>query len=560
MKKSYALQGFFFLLLSAIFIEILLNLTPPISRDAVIHHLAIPKLWIEQGGFYETPWADFSYYPMYVNLFYLVPLIFKNDILPKFIHMLFGFGTGWLIFSYLKRKYDPVWGMLGFVIFFTTPIIIWLSTSAYIDLGMTFFTTASILAFVQWRESEYKSARWLIFSGMVMGVAVGSKYNALMVWFIINLLIMVVYVRDTENQWAAVKYGFYFLLLTVIVASPWYIKNYILTDNPFYPLFNRFFQSLHSPSPVSELVKQGMEKSTQHKIGFFQMRAYMYGENFWETLAIPIRMFFQGDDNSYQYFQGKLNPILIVFLPFVFLSKTDRKNNLLFLAFSAIFMFMAFFLTEKQIRYQLPVFPFFSILAVVGIYNIAQVLKGKTGGKENDHQSNRNIRRILSGALVLIIGLLLLPNMAYLKERFDAIKPVPYLLGKESRDDFLRRHLQHYDAALFINGHLPPDATVFTIYFGRRGYYIDRSYFNFPDFGTGMLRKWVKSAETEEKFVQEMKAFKATHIAMRSDLVGQFLQNNFPAEEAGRLIARVQKHWKLLYDKENYAVWEIQKH
>jgi hypothetical protein len=40
--------------------EILLNITPPISRDALIHHLAVPKLWLLHGGFYETPWANFS--------------------------------------------------------------------------------------------------------------------------------------------------------------------------------------------------------------------------------------------------------------------------------------------------------------------------------------------------------------------------------------------------------------------------------------------------------------------------------------------------------------------
>ncbi|MBU4000909.1 MAG: hypothetical protein KKB94_01180, partial [Proteobacteria bacterium] len=37
--------------------ECLLNLTPPISRDGMIHHLAIPKLWLRHGGFYEIPWA-----------------------------------------------------------------------------------------------------------------------------------------------------------------------------------------------------------------------------------------------------------------------------------------------------------------------------------------------------------------------------------------------------------------------------------------------------------------------------------------------------------------------
>jgi hypothetical protein len=29
--------------------EVILNLTPPVSRDALIHHLAIPKLWLIHG-------------------------------------------------------------------------------------------------------------------------------------------------------------------------------------------------------------------------------------------------------------------------------------------------------------------------------------------------------------------------------------------------------------------------------------------------------------------------------------------------------------------------------
>ncbi|MBW2575339.1 MAG: phospholipid carrier-dependent glycosyltransferase, partial [Deltaproteobacteria bacterium] len=135
--------------------EFFLNLTPPISRDALIHHLAVPKLWLNHGGFYEIPWAEYSYYPMYINLLYIICLYFKNDIAPKFIHLAFGLGTGWVIYFYLKQKFDRNWGLLGMVIFLTTPIVVWLSTSAYIDLGMTFFTTASVLAFVKWRDSKY---------------------------------------------------------------------------------------------------------------------------------------------------------------------------------------------------------------------------------------------------------------------------------------------------------------------------------------------------------------------------------------------------------------------
>jgi hypothetical protein len=142
--------------------EFILNITPPISRDALIHHLAVPKLWLKQGRIYEIPWANYSYYPMNIDLLYAFCLYLNNDIAPKFIHLAFGIGTGLQIYFYLKLKFDRNWGLLGMVIFITTPIVIWLSTSAYVDLGMTFFSTASIIAFIKWRDSEYKNIQWFL--------------------------------------------------------------------------------------------------------------------------------------------------------------------------------------------------------------------------------------------------------------------------------------------------------------------------------------------------------------------------------------------------------------
>ena len=53
---------------------------PPVSRDALTHHLYIPKLYLQQGHIYEIPNIKFSYYPMNLDLLYMVPLYFKNDI------------------------------------------------------------------------------------------------------------------------------------------------------------------------------------------------------------------------------------------------------------------------------------------------------------------------------------------------------------------------------------------------------------------------------------------------------------------------------------------------
>ena len=72
---------------------VILSCVPPVSKDALVHHLAVPKLYLKHGGMYEIPFMPFSYYPMNLDLIYLIPLYFGNDILPKFIHFSFALLT-----------------------------------------------------------------------------------------------------------------------------------------------------------------------------------------------------------------------------------------------------------------------------------------------------------------------------------------------------------------------------------------------------------------------------------------------------------------------------------
>jgi hypothetical protein len=556
-RKTLGNKASFFLCITIIVFfsaEFILNLTPPMSRDALIHHLAIPKLWLKHGGFYEIPWAEYSYYPMNINLTYLVCLYFKNDIIPKFIHFGFGLGTGWLIYFYLKEKFDRNWALLGMMIFITTPIVVWLSTSAYIDLGMTFFTTASVLTFIRWRDSEYLRFKWFLMSSLCMGIAIGSKYNALIPWFIINMFLVLSVARDTRRQITALKYGMLFFGVTAFVASPWYLKNYLQTGNPFHPLFDSFFKSLNH-HPVKEAVyRQAIEKTGQ--ISFFKMREILYGESLWETLLIPIRMFFQGKDNSYQYFQGSLNPVLILFLPFAWLNKRYAKDKFLFVSFSIIFIIMAFFLTAKQVRYILPVLPFLAIIAVMGIKGLLDKLEKKTFSSSLSF--GERIKPIGKFFVLTSVSVLLIFNFVYLKNRMQIVKPFPYLFGKKTREAYLKRHLLHYDAVDYINKNLPSHAKIFTLFLGRRGYYLERNYKNEPSFGMNTIRRMISSSVDEKKFMEYIQSMNVTHILMRSDLVNKYLQNNFSTKEVNRLLRLVEKYWKKVYEHNGYAVWDIQ--
>jgi hypothetical protein len=83
---------------------LVLSAVPPVSRDALTHHLAVPKLWLKSGSMSEIPAVVFSYYPMNLDLLYLIPLYFGNDIIPKYIHFAFALLTAGLIFAFLKDR------------------------------------------------------------------------------------------------------------------------------------------------------------------------------------------------------------------------------------------------------------------------------------------------------------------------------------------------------------------------------------------------------------------------------------------------------------------------
>ena len=147
------LIGCLILLIAAILI---LASVPPVSRDALTHHLAIPKLYLKHGGIYEIPHARWSYYPMNLDLLYIIPLYFDNDIIPKFIHFAFALLTGWLIFRYLKKRSQTPYAILGVLFFLSIPVIVKLSITVYVDLGLVFFSFAALIYLFKWFETDFK--------------------------------------------------------------------------------------------------------------------------------------------------------------------------------------------------------------------------------------------------------------------------------------------------------------------------------------------------------------------------------------------------------------------
>lgn len=529
-------------ILIIVVVEIILNLTPPIDRDALIHHLAIPKLWLQNGGFYETKWAVFSYYPMNLDLLYIIPLYFNKDFIAKFIHMGFGLGTALLIYYYLRRKISRIAGLLGILVFISTPVVFRLSTEIYVDLGLAFFITAAIFAFLHYRDGEYKELKWLFISSIAMGLALGTKYNALLAWFFLSLAIVFVYSKDTKEQRMAVKCGLIFFLLSLFIFSPWLIKNIILTGNPLYPLLQGIFNITDKAAQEGALSISGGTYS-----GIFQMREVMYGESFWETLLIPVRYFFEGQDNNPRYFNGVLNPVLILLPPFAFLNKSDNCDKLFFTFFAIFFILVSTFLDQTRIRYILPVVPLLSTLTVMGFINIL-----------NWTISHPNpFRYILTGICFFVFTVLLVQNIFYVKHYYQKISPMNYALGKESRDDFISRHIGSYPAIKYINQHTPDNARIRLILLAGRGYYLDRIYEDDPSMGMSFISRLVAASADDKTFHSYIASLGYTHLLLRIDLFYKYLQDNYTAETIKYFLRQMQNSTEIVYNKNNFAVIKI---
>jgi hypothetical protein len=519
---------------------------PPVSRDALTHHLALPKLYLAHGGIYEIPTISFSYYPMNLDLLYLIALYLGSDIAPKFIHFSFALLCAGLIYGYLKRRLDTLWGLVGALMFLSLPVIVKLSITAYVDLGLIFFSTASLIFFTRWIEEQYQ-IKYLILSAIFCGLALGTKYNGLLVFFLLTLFVPFAYSRMQSNTGAAdsnrhgnkglyttartLGYGLLFILISLLIYSPWFIRNMVWTHNPVYPLYKSRFTTQEKNTAVDEAEIP-------------QMNTRPGGGKKRRSLS-P----FLSRKINPQHFDGKLHPYLLILPFFAFFSikknppalKTER---LILLAFALLYLMFTFFTVDMRIRYVAPIIPALVILAVFGLNAIVTVVTDK-------------FRPAAPGLSVGIISVLLLllfsTNAAYISRQFNIVDPFSYLSGRLDREAYIEKYRSEYPVFLFANRHLAKNDKILGLFLGKRGYYSDREII----FDTGLFTKTVKGAQSPGKIASDLKKSGFTHLVIRFDIFKTWSQAVFDVHQKERLQHFLDSNIRLLFAKGGYGLYQL---
>ncbi len=339
-----------FLLLSGLFIS---AFAPPYCIDELVHNLSIPTAYIENGGLY--PLIDIVPHGLFPQS---GEMIF-SAILPlgsgSAAHLLvWGHVVVCSLLIYRISKIISPHEDVGFVavfLFVSTSTVLHSGNIGYVDYFIFALFAACVCMLLENDNDLYPII------GICTGLALGFKLNA-----VFYILPMLAYTECKALSNRKLKMACWTLGLFVLFGSPWYLRIWHITGNPFWPMLS----NLLGAGPVGPgVLKEGMREILHHSKTlprtFFGFAA-----------GIPLLFLFP---QEYYGTSGTMSPLILVGFPLLVVKslrpRTKRGlKSLLFMAGLFGITYMACFLTQPRVRYLLAPIMLLCIGSAVALTNL----------------------------------------------------------------------------------------------------------------------------------------------------------------------------------------------
>lgn len=301
--------------------------------DAVYAHEGKTMLSTGQWwSVYLNGQLDFDKPPMFVWLEAVSMMVFGvSDFAAKFPSALLGFGTILLVFFLARELSDsyrlPIWTML---ILLCTQVFIRFSMRAMTDVPFTFFFVLAIFAYLK----GLKQRRYFLLFGLAIsfGILTRSFLGAIPLVIVFTHLIL-------TGQWNRLKSKSFAAGLLIAIGLPiiWFVSQYRLHGGEFL--------LRHFSFTVENLPLVGRKDSDQFRSGLFQYPILLF-QSYWPWLPLMLlglgmqvkKLFREWDSTSILLIVW----VLAVMVPFSLIH-------------------------YKWLRYLMPLFPVFAILAAIPI-------------------------------------------------------------------------------------------------------------------------------------------------------------------------------------------------
>ena len=468
LRSSWSLAAILTMLGAYALAYVIVALAPTLEGDSIAGYLVTPREYARAEGIVSVDYVYTNTYPANGQMLSTFGFVLRGQILAQLlvvwlmgllaIGAIYAIGRTWLSNRAAIIAVAVWYGMLS---------VGYLATSAKIDLAWAAFDLLALLAFARWyfAESSEREWRWLVLAGLFLGVAGGVKQASLFTAMILAMAIAVRLWHDREGgpaTWARAYFG---LLLPASLAGIWVLRSYLLDGTLAFTASD--FAGERGP------------------IGFFRV--------VWQMSML-------GNTGSLEGPLGKsVGPAILATLPLlVFLRGVNRRvwHLLAFCGLAAILWYIG----VQRARHLLPTL---GLLSLVSGYAVAFLLTNRP--------------RFGTAVIALTVVALALNLGAWSYINLVSLKPIPYVLGLQDEDAFLKTNLPkrtftpNHAIMTYAREQLPADARIAAVHSGY-SYYLDRPFYD----------TWNHTPEdvpTPGEFADNLKAAELTHAFLSDQVI-----------------------------------------
>ncbi len=494
----------YLLLLSGL--TLFLTLAPPHANDydSLVYHLAAPQRYLLDGRITELPYDHHTYFPFAMEMFFAVGLKLSGPVLAKLFHWLmlpFCFLT---IIAIGLRHASLRGGLLAATLFASIPIVLVEATTAYIDLGLTFFVLAAFLCFINWLQT--RQAFWLLWSGVMCGFACNMKYFGVLFFGWLLLWAIGDMAKRKEFQ---LKPLLGFCALTAVLGGFYYIRNWIWVGNPVYPFAYEIFGGKGWTLEMAQAYARDQEafgfgrspldllllpfRAAWSPLNFLFNTGQgiaIFPRPYWPFIDLPLEN--SGMTGRFEtaghVLQTVVGPALLAFgVPILFLK--NKPIAVRFLLWSFLFFWVFWAVSSQQLRYLIPT------LALLGV----------ACGWGMTRMQERGVLLKWVVGVTLVAWLLFVPRLTLW--RLGDV--VPVAAGQANPQEYVERMFGGYNAMDWASKNTDENA-LFAIFGEPRNYYLKRRYFWGDDAHNNLLD--FSKMQTGREFIAQLKEQGATHV------------------------------------------------
>jgi len=311
--------------------------TGDIKMDAIAYHFLGPKVWLRDALIRPVLDESLTAFPATVETQYAALMAFGGQRAPEFYSVIALLSLLLLALALAKRmglNLREAWWVAALI--FAMPVVYRGAYGGFVDvIYSSFVLAAARIAF------DAEQPRHYVLMGFFGGFALGTKYTGLIA--VLLLLLCAFFIessvrgqpRKTVLKHLALASG-----VALLVAAPWYLRNWILLGCPIYPpppLLLRFFAVRYLPSEALQHLLLRMWKEGQGM-----------GRDPLSLLLLPFHLTYH--PANFINGAGGIGLTLLALAPFGLLASRNDRFARSF-AWLTFLLALVWFITAQEARY-----------------------------------------------------------------------------------------------------------------------------------------------------------------------------------------------------------------